>query len=176
MLPSRQRHLAAFDAATWRVDQMDLPKGSATPQLTTRARWWPGLGEVVDAPRAMPVWCFVGLSLVCAGAMVWSGILSARDCRVEPIPLALGRQSEVPIALPANRPCTILVKAGSTPLDDITIDAPPQHGTLVLRGRTGVVYRPGPGFKGSDAFAFSLHGRSSAAAGIAAIQVRAVVE
>ena len=130
----------------------------------------------MDGLRAMPAWGFVGLSLVCAGAMVWAGILGARDCRVEPIPLALGRQSDVPIALSANTPCAILIKAGSAVLDDITIDAPPRHGTLALRGRTGVVYRPGPGFKGRDAFAFSLHGRSSAAPGTAAIQVRAVVE
>jgi hypothetical protein len=130
----------------------------------------------MDAARAMPAWCFVALSLACAGAMVWAGILGARDCRVEPIPLALGRHSDVPIALPANTPCAILVKAGGAVLHDITIDAAPQHGTLALRGRTGVVYRPSPGFKGSDAFAFSLHGRSSAAPGTAAIQVRAVVE
>jgi hypothetical protein len=130
----------------------------------------------MDAARAMPAWCFVALSLVCAGAMVWTGVLGARDCRVEPIPLALGRHSDVPIALPANTPCTILVKAGSIVLDDITIDAAPQHGTLARRGRTGVVYRPSPGFRGSDAFAFSLHRRSSAAPGTAAIQVRAVVE
>ena len=128
----------------------------------------------MDTPRAMPAWSFVGLSLVCAGAMVWTGILGARDCRVEPIPLALGRHSDVPIALPANRPCAILVKAGSTPLDDITIDAPPQHGTLALRGRTGVVYRPDRGFKGDDAFVFTL--RSSSAGASSVVRVRAVVD
>jgi hypothetical protein len=108
--------------------------------------------------------------------MVWTGILGARDCRVEPIALALGRQSNVPIALPADAPCTILVKAGSAVLDGITIDAPPRHGTLALRGRTGVVYRPNPGFRGDDAFAFSLHRRSGTVPDSAAIQVRAVIE
>lgn len=155
---------------------MNLPEASTATRLSTRARRWPMLGEAMDAPRAVPAWCFVGLSLLCTGVMVWTGILGARDCRVEPIPLALGRHSDVPIALPADAPCTIRVKAGSTVLDGITIDAPPLHGTLALRGRTGIVYRPNAGFKGGDAFAFSLHGRSGAVPDTAAIRVRAVIE
>ena len=90
--------------------------------------------------------------------MVSASFLGSRGCRLAPIPLALGRDSDVSINLPANTPCTILVQTGSAVLDDIAINAPPERGTLTSRGRSGVVYRPLPGFKGNDSFDFSLHG------------------
>lgn len=108
--------------------------------------------------------------------MVWAGILGARDCHVGPIPLTLGRESDVTITLPANTPCTILVRAGSAVLDDIAVDAPPDRGTLTARGRTGVVYRPHPGFKGVDSFGFSLYGRSRSTREAATFHVRAIVD
>jgi hypothetical protein len=112
--------------------------------------------ELMDARPTLPAWCFIALSILCAAAMVWASMLGARGCHVEPI--APGRASDVSIALPANTPCTILVRTGNAVLDDIMVHAPPEHGTLMSRGRTGVVYRPAPGFKGSDSFAFSLRG------------------
>ena len=107
----------------------------------------------------LPAWCFVGLSALCVVAMVVVGALSARGCRVAPIPLTPGAGTELAIAIPADTPCTILIPAGSAILDDITVDTPPQHGTLTARGRAGTVYRPNRGFKGDDAFAFSLNAR-----------------
>ena len=107
--------------------------------------------------------------------MILAGALSARDCRAKPIPLALGLDAEASIAMPANTPCTILVRLGSVALDGITIDAPPERGTLTPRGRTGVVYRPHRDFKGDDTFAFSLHGRSSSVRETSIIRVRASI-
>jgi hypothetical protein len=116
---------------------------------------------------------FVGLSLLCACAMMLAGALSAHDCRVRPIPLTLGSDADISIAVPGRTPCTILVRAGDAVLDEVAITAPPGRGTLAARGRTGVTYRPSPGFKGDDSFAFSLRGRSSAVTGTSTIRVRA---
>jgi hypothetical protein len=159
---------------------MDLREATSDARPTTRlrpslVREEPGF-EIVDTRRMVPAWCFVGLSLVCVVAMVWAGIYGSHDCRVKPIPLLPGVASNISLALPANTPCTILVAPGSAILDDITIDAPPGRGTLTSRGRSGVVYRPDPGFKGADSFAFSLHGRPNATSGAAVVHVRATID
>lgn len=134
------------------------------------------VSDMMDARRAAPAWSLVGLSLVCLCTMIAAGLLSSHDCRIEPIRLSLGRNSDVALAAPANTPCTILVRAGSAVVDDISVDAPPERGTLTPRGRTGVVYRPHPGFKGREAFGFSLHGRLNSARASSVIQVRAIVD
>jgi len=70
--------------------------------------------------------------------MVWADFLGARDCHVTPMPLALGIASQAPITLPANSPCTILIRAGNVVRDDLTVDIPPLRRTPTARGRTGV--------------------------------------
>jgi hypothetical protein len=159
------------------MTQIELPS-SATRVISRVFRSF-DLGEpaseVMDARPTTVAWCFVGLSGLCVFAMVCAGILSSHDCRVAPIPLALGLKTEVSVALPANTPCTILVQHGSTPLDGLTIDAAPERGTLTPRGRTGVVYRPRPGFKGADTFDFSVQGRSSSAYETSTVRVRAMI-
>lgn len=47
--------------------------------------------------------------------------------------LALGIASHAPITLPANTPCTILIRAGNVVRDDLAVDMPADP-----RGRTGV--------------------------------------
>jgi hypothetical protein len=132
--------------------------------------------ELLDARRALPGWCFVALSVLCVAAMVGASFLGSRGCRLAPIPFALGRDSDVSITLPANTPCTILIQTGNAVLDDIAVQAPPERGTLTSRGRTGVVYRPRPGFKGSDAFDFSLRGLLNGARETSIVRVRAVID
>ncbi len=123
----------------------------------------------------LPAWCFVTFSAVCVCVMAFAGALGSSDCRAKPIPVVLGTDSEISIGLPVGTPCTILVDVGSKVVEDFTIGAPPEHGTLMLRGRTGVIYRPKPRFSGDDAFAFSLSSRSSATGGSSTIRVRARV-
>ena len=161
------------------MNQTHLQEATSAARVATRVRrsleLGEGVAEAVDARQVIPAAGFIGLSLLCVGAMVLAGVLSSHDCRAKPIPLALGLDAEASIAVPANTPCTILVQAGSTALDSITIDAPPERGTLTPRGRTGVVYRPQRGFKGEDAFAFSLHGRPSSVRETSIIRVRSSV-
>ena len=93
--------------------------------------------------------------------MVWADFLGARDCHVTPMPLALGIASQAPITLPANSPCTILIRAGNVVRDDLTVDIPRLRRTLPPAGGPGwMVDRPRQGFKGRDAFGFSLRARS----------------
>jgi len=161
------------------MNQTHLQEAPSAARIATRVRRSLELGEsasgAADARQVNAASGFIGFSILCVVAMVLAGALSSHDCRAKPIPLALGLDAEASIAMPANSPCTILVWAGSTALDGITIDAPPERGTLTPRGRTGVVYRPHRGFKGDDAFAFSLHGRSSSVRETSIIRVRASI-
>jgi hypothetical protein len=160
------------------MNQMELPYPSAAAAIAARARQSSELGENLGlAPtRVLPAWCFVGLSALCVAAMVVVGALSARGCRVAPIPLTLGAGTDLSINVPRDTPCSILVPAASASLDDITIDSPPQHGTLTARGRTGAIYRPNHGFKGEDAFIFSLNARAGAARESATVRVQAIIK
>jgi hypothetical protein len=131
--------------------------------------------EAADARQLIPAWGVVALSFLCVCAMVVAGALGSRGCRVTPIPLVLGVDTDISITMPAPTPCMIVVRGGNAVLDNITIDAPPARGTLTPRGRTGVIYRPSSGFKGDDAFAFSLRGRASSINGSSVVRVRAKI-
>ena len=144
------------------MNQVQLQTPAPAAQVAARVLRSSELGEsisdVARAPSLVPAWCFVGISALSVCVVVTTGALSDRSCRVKPVPLMLGAATDISIAAPADMPCTILVRTGSTSLDAMTIEAPPQNGTLAERGRTGVIYRPSRGFKGDDAFTFSLRG------------------
>ena len=95
--------------------------------------------KISDARRLLPAWYFVTFSAVCVFLMIFAGALGSSGCRVKPVPLVLGTDSEISIGLPVGTPCTILVNVGSTVVEDIAIGTLPENGTLVLRGRTGVI-------------------------------------
>jgi hypothetical protein len=111
--------------------------------------------------------------MLCLCALLFAGAFGSAGCAVKPIPLVLGVDTEISIAMPAGAPCTILVQPGSSRVEEITVPALPQSGILTLRGRTGVVYRPQAGFRGEDSFTFSLSGRSGSTSGASTIRVRA---
>jgi len=162
------------------MNEMTLPEAATVARVTSRLEpaWEPG-SPAAEVAIARPTWLtrsFAAMSAVCVGAMVVVSILSAHDCQVRPIRLALGHDQNVSIALRANTACTISVQLGSAMLDDITVDAPAAHGTLTPRGLTGVVYRPRNGFRGLDSFDFSLHGGSTSEREISVIRVRASIE
>jgi hypothetical protein len=78
------------------------------------------------------------------------------DCHSPPVALTPGSTANASIAVSAGKACPVLVTIGSTVIDDLTIEPKPRHGTVVVRGRTGVVYVPDANFRGEDAFGFSL--------------------
>ena len=57
-----------------------------------------------------------------------------------------------------NAACAIWAKPNSITVNDAIITKAPLHGTLALRGRTGVIYRPADQSGGEDFFAFALRG------------------
>jgi Bacterial Ig domain len=84
--------------------------------------------------------------------------------------LGFGADLDVKMTLSHNAACAIWTNAASISVKDVTITAAPQHGTLALRGRTGVTYRPARGFTGTDSFAFTL--QSTSAPSVAALTAR----
>src|SRR5262245_12565082 len=94
-----------------------------------------------------------------------AGFLMPANCQSRPVPFVAGLAFSVAISVPAGRACSVAVNIGSVAVKSFKIDAPPAHGELVPRGRTGVVYIPQPSFKGEDAFAFSIEGGSELGSG-----------
>jgi hypothetical protein len=159
------------------MDRINPLKTIPAARMASRVRQVFELGESAcegsEIRRLVPAWCFVTFSAVCVCVMLFAGALSSVDCRVTPIPLVLGSDYEISIRLPVGLPCTILVRPGGMIVESITIGVPPERGTLMLRGRTGVIYRPHLGFSGEDSFSFWLSSRSGS--GSSTIRVRARV-
>ena len=100
----------------------------------------------------------------------WTG-----PCRTEPATLATGAVVDATMTVSNNAACAIWTKGVNTSVNDVKIAVPPQHGTLALRGRTGVTYRPAREFTGDDFFSFALRGRSAARDGESLVRVRVSV-
>ncbi len=96
--------------------------------------------------------------------------VGAHPCRTEPAVLAFGGDLDVRMTLSHNAACAIWANAATISVKDLSITTAPKHGTLALRGRTGVTYRPARGFTGTDSFAFTL--QSTSASGGAALTAR----
>jgi hypothetical protein len=158
------------------MNQIDLQPAATAAQIATRVRRSVELGEFAQAHTTISGSTFVGLSIVSVCAMAIATVLGSHDCRVKPIPLLPGQDADVSIVVPARTACTIRVAAGGATLDDLTVIAPPAHGALTPRGRTGVIYRPERGFRGEDAFVFSLAGATDWARISSAIRVQVTVK
>ena len=97
-------------------------------------------------------------------------------CQTQSIAFAFGATIDTVAAVPARQACTISVDIGSALISAVSIETSPANGSLVLRGRTGVIYFPHPNFKGKDMFAFALEGTSGLGAGTALVRVTAAVK
>jgi hypothetical protein len=112
-----------------------------------------------DTSVATAACSLIALGAACVCAAVWTTALGAGGCPSAPVPVVLGTDAGAALSMTNGAACTVLLRTGSAVLDDLTIDIPPQHGTVVARGRTGVVYRPHRQFQGEDRFAFTVRGR-----------------
>ena len=112
------------------------------------------------------------LSLAAAVAFVaTSGRTAGMACVVDPGPLVFSPESNVNLTVTGDVACPVFARPGTARVDALNVAIPPQHGTLRPRGRTGVIYRPEHGFKGADAFAFSMQGASAFYKGAALVRV-----
>jgi len=105
----------------------------------------------------------------------WANLAAPAECRMAPMLLRLDAQSETSLRATSGVPCTVAIQTGSATVEDLTVEKSPNYGGLVPRGRTGVVYRSMPGFKGDDDFTVALKGRLAAHEGEMRIKAKVVV-
>jgi hypothetical protein len=118
--------------------------------------------------------CSGAIALLLIGlAASWS---MPMRCQTQPITLAFGASTYASVTVPARRACTISVEIGSAVIRAVSIETSPAHGSIMLRGRTGVIYVPHPDFKGKDAFAFALDGVADRTTGTSLVRVNATVK
>jgi hypothetical protein len=135
--------------------------------------------DVPHRPKARPMetglaWASLFAILAAVIAARAFDVIPISECVVTPSRLAFVPMTEVKMTTSARSPCLLSLRLG-TAVDALTITADPQHGVVVPRGRTGVVYRPLSGFRGEDAFWFSLDGRSNQNPGAAVVRVGVTV-
>ena len=117
----------------------------------------------------------IALGAACVSAALWTHAFGAVGCHVAPVPVTLGANADTSVAMPAGAPCTVILRTGQAVVEDLTVTVPPQHGTVVARGRTGVVYRPQRQFRGDDRFAFAVSGRLGPAFETSVVRVHVTV-
>ena len=175
---STQSATSKFWHDAWRRTQdVDGPQlrartgaGSARPVALDASRPSEARFSDVDV-RVLSGAALLSVLIVGLAAALWM----PSSCQSRPIPFAADSQSMVAISVPAGRACSVSVALGSVAVTSFKIDAQPAHGELVPRGRTGVIYIPKSNFKGEDAFAFSIEGRSEVASGTSLVRVMAAV-
>ena len=96
-------------------------------------------------------------------------------CRNMPGRLVFGQTFDVSMSLARNSACSVWLHPGSTAVDRLEIVTPPRHGSIDMRGRTGVIYRADRNFKGTDFFTFALRGQSAAFKGTSVHRVQVTV-
>jgi hypothetical protein len=101
---------------------------------------------------------------------------SMRPCRIEPAVLGSGAELAAHMTVSHNAACAIGTKIQSISAEDVRVEVAPQHGTLALRGRSGVTYRPAPEFTGNDFYAFALRGHAQARDNMSFVRVSVTVK
>jgi hypothetical protein len=103
-------------------------------------------------------------------------LVAVPECRTTPARLAFVPVTEVKATVSAGTPCLVSLRLGSARVQKLSITVDPQYGLVAPRGRTGVIYRPQSGFRGEDAFWFSLDGPSNQNPGAAVVRVGITVK
>jgi len=142
-----------------------------------------GLGRIPPVARPVPfsplpdarVMSGVALAAAMIIAII-AGVSMPTTCQVPQLSLNFGSDAAVSVPVPAAKACAVPVAVGAATVKALKIDSQPAHGQLLPRGRSAVVYVPKSGFKGEDAFAFSIVGNSSSGSGAAVFHVTANVQ
>ncbi len=165
MLSIRQARLSAATPADFPVADARPPQRAANDQR-----------RAIDS-RHVLAGCAILLSLIGIGSTLKALELRPQPgCIASPVRLMLNGQTHATIETRGGAACTIAVQTGSAIIDDLTVSSQPQHGTIVPRGRTGVVYRAHGKYRGEDSFELSLHGRTGTQEGFAVVRVQVNVQ
>jgi hypothetical protein len=108
--------------------------------------------------------------------MVGTQPFNTSTCRIEPALFAPSAELAATMTVSHNLACAIGTKIQSISTSDVKIEVPPQHGTLALRGHSGITYRPAPEFTGNDFFAFTWRDRSTARDSMSFVRVGVAVK
>jgi hypothetical protein len=158
------------------MDQVTLRRPASPEPVLPRLRLVPPAPEPPPVLVKKTKWLLVGISFALAAAVVWLTTGAARECQLKPIPVVFGQDTEVAVEAPSGTPCSVRALTGSTTVEDLRIESQPQFGAVVPRGRTGVVYRPDPKFKGEDSFTFALRGGASSLRATSVVRVHVTLK
>ena len=98
-----------------------------------------------------------------------------RDCMVSGNLAPIGFNSEGTIDLNSGESCNLFLNTSGT-IDSSKISQRPKHGTLTLVSMSNAIYKPKPGYKGTDEFAFTIAGRGLTNAGTSVVKIKANVK
>jgi hypothetical protein len=116
--------------------------------------------------------CVVLIAIFAALIAIRSAeLVGIRECRADPVALALGLDIEATMTVRGGSACALWIKGATASIAELEITSPPRHGVVLTRGRTAVVYQPERQFAGRDSFAFTLRGTSPADAGTSIARV-----
>jgi hypothetical protein len=124
---------------------------------------------------AVLCWLLAGGIVLPVWGLLWLTRPGLTECQAAPLALKLGSQVAVAMNVTSGMACTLFAQIGSASLEEPIIDMPPQHGSVSFRGRSGVMYRADPAYKGNDFFAIKLNGRSNSEPGAMKVGVSVVI-
>src|SRR5262245_45964128 len=159
------------------------PTAKVSPPLSFRSGPAPARPGVRAFPAAglrsryVPIVGLALTALMLSFLVIWrSQVAAPLDCRPTRLTLNFNTQADAAMTVASGMPCALLVDTGPASIDTLAVDAAPANGYLNPRGRTGVVYRSMPWFKGEDDFTVALKGRVGSKHGVMQVHVRVVVQ
>ena len=107
----------------------------------------------------------VGLAAYVFGTIKGTPTVDALTARpsaeTQPISIVLGKDAEATMTMSRRTRCQIATGLPTASIEEFNIIDAPKHGTVMQRGRTGVVYQSDGDFSSKDSFAFSMRGKSA---------------
>jgi hypothetical protein len=101
---------------------------------------------------------------------------ASAECSVQRFSFFAGAEANSIMTVTSGKSCGVILHAsGRSRFDNVGILGQPKHGTLSSRMGVGVTYRSSPGFKGDDAFVFTVTGQMRTGHGTATIKIRVSV-
>jgi hypothetical protein len=89
------------------------------------------------------------------------GVIEASACNIVPFNFNLGTDTSTVMQVGSGKRCGVILRAGArSAFSGVAISAPARNGT-VRASSSGATYQSKPGYKGADAFAFTVTGNGA---------------
>jgi hypothetical protein len=97
---------------------------------------------------------------LCLGLAAWLAFTSIANAKCVGASYGMRLGSELSIHRDTDgAPCVHTVTSSRDPIYGVDVKSNPKHGSLAIVRRLTIVYRPSPGFKGEDSYAFQWVGK-----------------